>query len=167
MAKYLLSGLPLLLGACAGQVGTPAPGAVVELDAAQANAIHAAFAQAASPTGATPLQFVPASGVRWADVPMAVQSLEVPRSGHSGEFLVAVLSSEITDSQARFRMETAEHWPVVITATRDGDRIAFAAVVGPYPANPDAVQQARELEQAAHVSLLAWGRKRALPISSP
>lgn len=161
---FLLVGLMLLSAGCMQQVGTPAAGSVVQLDASQATSIHAAFSSIGQVSSDSPLQRLPKSGVRWTDVPLAVKTLEVPRTPESDDLLVAIISSDIGPNRASFRMETVEHWPVVLTATLNGDQIQFFAIVGPYPQGPAAKKQARELEKAAHASLLQWGRKPQLPV---
>jgi len=161
---FLLAGLLLLSAGCKHQVGTPAAGSVVQLDASQVTSIHAAFSSVGQASLDSPLQRLPMSGVRWTDVALAVKTLEVPRTPESEDLLVAIISSDIGPKEASFRMETSEHWPVAMTATLDGDRIQFVAVVGPYPQDAAAQKQARELEKAAHASLLLWGRKPQLPV---
>lgn len=162
--KLLLAALMPLSAGCMHENGTPAPGSVVQLDASARASIHQAFSFVGQPSSDLPQQPLLQSGVRWSDLLLAVQTLEVPRTSDSEELLVAIISSDIGAERASFRMETAEHWPVALTATLEGEQIQFVAIVGPYPQDAAAQKQARELEKAAHVSLIQWGRKRKLPV---
>ncbi|MDG1838098.1 MAG: hypothetical protein P8I91_04770 [Phycisphaerales bacterium] len=162
--KFLLVGFLLLSAGCMQQVGTPAPGSVVELDASEAASVYASFSLVGQTSSDPPLQLLPKSGVRWTDVLKAVQTLEVPRAPNSEELLFSIISSDIGPEKASFRMETAQHWPVLLTATLDGEQIQFVAIVGPYPQDATAKKQSRALEKAAYASLIQWGRRPQLPV---
>jgi hypothetical protein len=162
--RFLAIGACLGLWMAAGCQSAPQAKAsspsVVSLSPDQASAVQATLRSAVTDTSAAPLQLLPASGVRWADVPRCVHW-----AGQQ-QVAFAMVDSTVSGDHASFRIRTLEGWPGWITASRHGDLISFDVTVGPYPQHAAAKKQASKIRESLLVALRSWGAKPQLPADS-
>lgn len=105
----------------------------------------------ATPPGGQPLSLLPANGIRWSDVPLAMdKAAEVVH--------MAVLRHEdIGENEVQYELTSVQGWPATVTVHRldDAPWVDATVLMGPWPNSDDLAARSRELRSA----FLAWMTK--------
>jgi hypothetical protein len=148
--------LLMSVGGCASKPRVDrSAGSVVSYTTTQGTAATAAMRSvlAGSPDSGPPIALLPADGIRWSDLPAALQF-----AGANTDVEIAVAGTVQIGVATRFKLLTIEGWPGMLHASQQGDSIVLGASIGPYPTQRAAQARAARLVALTHQRLLELGR---------
>ena len=130
-----------------------APPSNHELSREQEQRMSAVLVEAAeaTPPSGQPLALLPANGIRWSDVPLAMDKA-------SEAVHMAVLRHEdLNDDEVRYDLTSVQGWPATVTVRRlaEAPWVDATVTAGPWPGEDPSETRCRALRS----SFLSWMRK--------